>query len=195
MIIMGFIKIHSKVAYEEKVFRKMDGREVCKYFYGTSAMGCPALAARLPPATLPLPLLNSTGEKIRCKSSWAEIKAGRSLTTYHHGKNRRHLRKICVILPVKSRVGPQETKANLKHFPPNKRTFFPGSALLCPSHLLDLLPAEGHRGLGPAASGPGQPLISPHSSRPCCPPTLAIKTLPCEPNTISQRCKNIVAKS
>lgn len=42
---------------------------------------------------------------------------------------RRNLGKIRVISPVKSRVGPQGTKANLNCFPPNKPTFFPSSLL------------------------------------------------------------------
>jgi len=41
------------------------------------------------PATLSLPLLNRTEEEEkRKKSSWVEIKTGRSLTSYCHGQNR-----------------------------------------------------------------------------------------------------------
>jgi len=50
---------------------------------------CDGLMAvcQMPAQLLSLLHLKRTGEKKRWKSSWLEIKAGRSLTNYHHWQN------------------------------------------------------------------------------------------------------------
>lgn len=76
------------------------------------------------PATLSFPLLNRIGEENMMKSSWAEVRMGRSLTNYHHGQRRLNLGKIN-LFPIKNRVEERQTMAGLNPLSPT--FFFTGS--------------------------------------------------------------------
>jgi len=75
---------------------------------------------------------SSTGqrEKIRWKSSLAEVKTGTSLANYHHRLNALNLRKIsCMYCQLKTELGGEKQIWELNHLTPTS-SFFPGSAFL-----------------------------------------------------------------